>query len=102
MDLLLFTWIILGMGSANERRRYRVTPPFIGWTHTRNDTETKNITWELQNAEVPTLWGGNTDYHPMKYRFCLKKTEQNFVVPDFGFKLQNTIHKPHCVEQHIL
>ena len=25
------------MGSANERRRYIVTPPIIGWAHTQND-----------------------------------------------------------------
>ena len=29
--------IILSMGSANERRRYYVTPSLIGWTHTQND-----------------------------------------------------------------
>ena len=29
--------IILGMGSANERRRYIVTPFLIGWAHTQND-----------------------------------------------------------------
>ena len=29
--------IILGMGSANDRRRYYVTPPFIGRAHTKND-----------------------------------------------------------------
>ena len=29
--------IILGMGSANERSHYIVTPPFIGWAHTLND-----------------------------------------------------------------
>ena len=28
---------ILGMGSANERRRYDVTPPLIGRAHTQND-----------------------------------------------------------------
>ena len=26
----------MGMGSANERRRYIVTPPLIGWAHTQN------------------------------------------------------------------
>ena len=25
------------MGSANERRRYIVMPPLIGWAHTQND-----------------------------------------------------------------
>ena len=29
--------IILGMRSANERRRYTVTPPLIGWAHTHSD-----------------------------------------------------------------
>ena len=29
--------IILGMGSANERRRYYVTPSLIGRAHTQND-----------------------------------------------------------------
>ena len=33
------TWsgIILGMGSANERQRYNVTPSLISWAHTQND-----------------------------------------------------------------
>ena len=30
------TWIILRIGSANERRRYNVTSYFIGSAHTRN------------------------------------------------------------------
>ena len=29
--------IILGMGSANERRRYYVTPSLIGRAHTKNN-----------------------------------------------------------------
>ena len=29
--------IILDLGSANERRRYYVTPPLIGRVHTQND-----------------------------------------------------------------
>ena len=29
--------IILGMGSANKRRRYNVTSSLIGWVHTQND-----------------------------------------------------------------
>ena len=31
------SWIILGMGSANERRRYIVTPSLIGRAHSHND-----------------------------------------------------------------
>ena len=33
----LFRGIILGEGSANERRCNTVTPPLIGWAHTQND-----------------------------------------------------------------
>ena len=29
--------IILGIWSANERRRYIVTPSLIGWAHTQNN-----------------------------------------------------------------
>ena len=25
------TWLILGLRTANERRRYKVTPSLIGW-----------------------------------------------------------------------
>ena len=32
-----FSGIILGMGSANERRRYIVTLSLTGWTHAKND-----------------------------------------------------------------
>ena len=31
------TGLILGMGSANERRRYIVTSSLIGWAHAQND-----------------------------------------------------------------
>ena len=30
--------IILGMGSANERRRYNVISSLIGWAYTQNDS----------------------------------------------------------------
>ena len=33
------TGIILDMDSANKRRRYVVTPPLTGWTHTQNDPQ---------------------------------------------------------------
>ena len=35
--VLWYSGIILGMDSANERRRYIVTPPLIGWAHTQKD-----------------------------------------------------------------
>ena len=33
----MMTRIVLGMGLANERRRYNVTSSHIGWAHTQND-----------------------------------------------------------------
>ena len=36
MDIA-YTGIILGMVSANDRRRYIVTPSLIVWAHTQND-----------------------------------------------------------------
>ena len=35
--IYIYSAIILGMGSANERRRYIVMPPLIVWAHTQND-----------------------------------------------------------------
>ena len=35
--LIGWSGVILGMGSANERRHYYVTPSLIGWAHTQND-----------------------------------------------------------------
>ena len=32
------TCIVLGMSSANERRRYNITSSLIGWAYTQNDT----------------------------------------------------------------
>ena len=32
--------IILGMGSINERQRYNVKSPLIGWAHAQNDLYT--------------------------------------------------------------
>ena len=29
--------VVLGLGSANERRRYNVKSSRIGWAHTQND-----------------------------------------------------------------
>ena len=31
----MYRWIILGMGSANERLRYDVALSLIGWAHTQ-------------------------------------------------------------------
>ena len=40
MGLEANTAIILGMGSVNERRRYKVTFSFFAWVHTRMISET--------------------------------------------------------------
>ena len=46
--LWIYTWytytdysdtVILGMGSATERRRYNVTSPFVGWAQTQNNRQ---------------------------------------------------------------
>ena len=42
MPFYLASGIILGVGSASERRRYYVTPPLIGWAHTQNYTVAYN------------------------------------------------------------
>ena len=33
-DMMIYSELILGLRSANERRRYKVTPSLIGWTKT--------------------------------------------------------------------
>ena len=53
--------IILGMGSADERRRYNVTSSLIGWTHAQNDQckwnvrgcRSSNIFWKI---EIFLVW----------------------------------------------
>ena len=45
------TGIILGMGSANERRRYYVTPSLIGWVHSQ-----KNPTLYVPWLHYMSLW----------------------------------------------
>ena len=37
LNVVVIPGIILGMGSANERRCYIVTSSLIGWDHTKND-----------------------------------------------------------------
>ena len=45
---------IMGMGTANERRRYNKTSPLIGWAHTQNDPWLcfRNPT----RHETPSMW----------------------------------------------
>ena len=39
--------LILGIGSANERRHYIVMPPLIGWVHTQNDPCNQHPDYDL-------------------------------------------------------
>ena len=39
------TGIILGIGAANEGRRYNVTSSLIGWTHTQKDANQTKTLW---------------------------------------------------------
>ena len=56
------TEIILGMGPANEKRRYKVTSSFIDWTHTQND---------LCNSSWPKrITGSLTEFHKMSLFAC--------------------------------
>ena len=48
--------IIMGMGSANDRRRYKVTSSVIGWAHTHDDI------WTLRNQSV-TCYGSSFVTH---------------------------------------
>ena len=41
--------LILGLGSANERRRYEVTQSLIGWA------QTKSQPWNLKVAASPPI-----------------------------------------------
>ena len=50
------TGVILGMGSANERRRYIVTSSFIDWAHTQRNPCNVNITY--------TVWIGDVKVAP--------------------------------------
>ena len=37
INFIYLPGMILGMGSANENRRYNVTSVLIGWAHIQND-----------------------------------------------------------------
>ena len=52
--------IILGMGSANEKRCYNVTSSLIGWAHTQNDTYEYVI---LTSNDIDSQWGNFSFIH---------------------------------------
>ena len=47
-------WVILGIGSANERRRYNVTSSLIGWAYIQNDP------CEARTNMNTSSWGNQT------------------------------------------
>ena len=53
--------LILGMRPANERRRYKVTPSFIGWAQTSNQP-CKLIAGNKWGANVSLQWRHNERY----------------------------------------
>ena len=65
--------IILCMRPANERRRYIVTPPVIGWAHTQNDPlrKSKDYVYGIWVYKVLGIWKG---YHRVKKSLvsCMK------------------------------
>ena len=64
MGLIDNAGIILGMGSANERRRYIITPPLIGWAHTQNalcNNPLIYLGW-YYGAQVNTLTNNGQDF----------------------------------------
>ena len=49
--------ILLGMGSANKRKSYIVTPPLIGWAHTQNDLGSWHHSETSQPIiNIPVVW----------------------------------------------
>ena len=54
------TWIILGMGLANGRRRYIVRPSFIGWAYTQMIPE---LSWLAQNFVATSSVLGSGSIH---------------------------------------
>ena len=65
--------IFLGMGSANERRRYYVTPPLIGRAHTQIDPWLLNTLRPEQNG-----WNFSDNIFINKNLHILLKISQKF------------------------
>ena len=54
--VVMTSGILLAMGSANGRRRYVVTPPLIGWAHTKNDPWDINKCFPLHMFVLRSPW----------------------------------------------
>ena len=68
---IIWTGIILGMGSANERRRYIVTPFLIGWAHPLIDPCLNH----LLMAVLPKNFRGSSDICPMGFIYSVQICE---------------------------
>ena len=75
--------IVLGMGSANERRYYIVTPPLIGWAHTQNDPS-----WHYPAHPCTVYITGNNQWSGLLCYF-------NSLIP--GGCVFNTLNPVSCV-----
>ena len=85
--LALYRGIILGMGSANERRRYIVTSSLIGWAHTQNGTcwiVLRNHTNILYCFIISQHWHGACRWNPswQKIRCCLSSRVNTVAADD--------------------
>ena len=61
------------MHPANERRRYIVTSPLIGWVHTRNDPwnwDTKQISSSCSSESILCHWCSLLEF-PYVYFICI-------------------------------
>ena len=70
---IVITGIIMGMGSANVRRRYNVTSFLSGWTHTQNDS------WKVPWSLFFTLmsWGSWRPFSPAIRLFVQQHVQAN-------------------------
>ena len=72
--------IILGMGSAKEKRRYIVTPPSIGWAHTQNDPWYRRQSDAHRHSEEMATFNIREDktfaYHVLKILYALSFENQ--------------------------
>ena len=90
---IIVTRIILGIGSASERRHYYVTPPLIGRAHTQNDSW--NCSWDAWVGILRWLWRFWTSVRNSSWN-------SNLVCPKHPFQLLNRFKNLHKARQWYL
>ena len=94
------TGIILGMGSANTRRRYNVTSSLIGWAHIQNDLfpvaqETLLYFGSLQiqhQGYIRNTWCVAINHRSSMLAFTIKlKMKRSFGTMDYFMVINNSI-----------